>query len=114
MKITNVRVHLVQKEDSKLKFNIFSAISDVFYKENFHSDILFMFLQQEPIYKNLFKALEIEYTQDGSVKVFKEYPTFTEEKYGRIDIFIQYKDQECKLHCIIISCTYSIYFSRST
>ncbi len=91
-----------QKEDSKLKFNIFSAISDVFYKENFHSDILFMFLQQEPIYKNLFEALDIEYTQDGSVKVFKEYPTFTEEKYGRIDIFIQYKDQECKLHCIII------------
>ncbi|MBO6101928.1 MAG: PD-(D/E)XK nuclease family protein [Opitutales bacterium] len=93
-----------QKTDEKLKFNIFSAISDVFYRENFHSDILCMLLKREEIFASLIKYLfgDLYFEKiNGDHVVSKEYSTNDGENDGRIDIFIQYKVEK-KGHCIIL------------
>ena len=88
-----------QEAEEKLEFNIFSAISDVFYRENFHSDVLCMLLKRKEIFASLIKYLfgdfYLEKIDHDSLEFFREY--------NYIDIFVRYKLKgEDKPHCIIL------------
>ena len=93
-------------------FNIFELISDIYYRENFHSYIIAQLLKSEIILKNFLKFIEVNeivYINNG-YDVIPEYPIKHEIKDGRIDILIKSNDKENnedeenkeKPHCIII------------
>ena len=95
-------------------FNIFELISDVYYRENFHSDIIAKLFENEIVLKNFLKFIKADeslYFNEG-YEVIPEYFIKHEIKNGRIDILIKsnYKDNnedeenenKEKPHCIII------------
>lgn len=84
------------------KFNIFETISDTYYVENFHTDILFSILDPNtpeigPIYneeilkefvKTVDNAKSFEFTIDGTVNVSKRVYNVVNDKEGEIDLLI--------------------------
>lgn len=86
-------------------FNVFKLASDLYYRENFHSDIMKAFLDVNEKHKegNLFlyafiEFINIHYPQVCISKV-NYRNVITERESGRIDILI--KSEESR-HCIII------------
>ncbi|WP_432633597.1 hypothetical protein [Brachyspira sp.] len=95
-------------------FNIFELISDIYYRENFHSDIIAKLFENEIILKNFLKFIGVDeslYFNEG-YEVIPEYFIKHEIKNGRIDILIKSNDKDNnedeenenkeKPHCIII------------
>ena len=88
----------------ELGFNVFSLVSDTYYKENLHSDILYKILDPKSNHgeKDLFLKLFLNYLiESGCIKIdIENYknPLVDREK-GRIDISVY--DNETK-HFIII------------
>ena len=95
-------------------FNIFELISDIYYRENFHSDIIAKLFENEIVLKNFLKFIEADeslYFNEG-YEVIPEYFIKHEIKNGRIDILIKSNDKDNnedeenenkeKPHCIII------------
>lgn len=88
--------------DKKYKFNIFETISDTYYKENFHTDILFSILDpntpeigpicNEEILKEFVKTVandnSFEFTIDATVNVSKQEYNVVNGKEGYIDLLI--------------------------
>ena len=70
-------------------FNIFELISDTYYKENFHSDIIAKLFENEIILKNFLKFIEVDESK------YKSYEVSREE--NKIDILIK-----TETNCIII------------
>ena len=95
-------------------FNIFYLISDYYYRETFHGDIIAALLSPEEkhnarnLYLNLFlemvnhelnkkgKGLFVPFYENAIVK--REMGTNDGELRGRIDIFIEGKDK----HCVVV------------
>lgn len=86
-------------------FNVFKLASDLYYRENFHSDIMKAFLDVNENHKegNLFLYTFIEFINIHYPKVciskINYKNVITERESGRIDILI--RSEESK-HCIII------------
>ena len=70
-------------------FNIFELISDIYYRENFHSDIIAKLLENEIILKNFLKFIGVDES------AYKNYEVSREE--NKIDILIK-----TETNCIII------------
>lgn len=70
-------------------FNIFELISDIYYREKFHSDIIAQLLRNEIILKNFLKFIEVDESKYKNAKVERE------ESY--IDILIK-----TEKNCIIV------------
>ena len=95
----------------ELGFNVFKIISDYYYRETFHGDILYAILSPDSghgegnLYVNLFIDLinhtgkKIDYYDKVSVE--KEYGTNDGENAGRIDLLIMGEVRGVR-HCIII------------
>ena len=62
-------------------FNIFELISDIYYRENFHSDIIAQLLRNEVILKNFLKFI------GANENAYKSYEVKREE--NKIDILIK-------------------------
>lgn len=69
-------------------FNIFELISDTYYKENFHSDIIAKLLEHETVLKNFLDFINI----DGSKYLNNDYSVVREK--NKIDILIK-TDTSC-------------------
>ena len=88
---------LKKRKDFELGFNVFSLVSDTYYKENFHSEILFCLLDPEGAHSEgrlfLDKFLDFlnidknNYKTD--IKVYNEYRILDRR---RIDILIRSKE----------------------
>jgi hypothetical protein len=89
------------KNNIKEPFNIILATSDIYYRENYHSDIIAYILRYKNSYlNNFFKFINLnkQENQEGiDVKNYKKYEIIREE--GKIDILI--KNDETK-HCVIV------------
>lgn len=72
-------------------FNIFELISDTYYKENFHSDIIAKLLEHETVLKYFLNFIDV----DSSKYLNNDYSVLREE--NKIDIFIK-----TDTNCIII------------
>ena len=70
-------------------FNIFELISDIYYRENFHSDIIAKLFENEIILKNFLKFIGVDESK------YKSYEVSREE--NKIDILIK-----TETNCIII------------
>ena len=70
-------------------FNIFELISDIYYRENFHSDIIAKLLENEIILKNFLKFIGVDESK------YKSYEVSREE--NKIDILIK-----TETNCIIV------------
>ena len=70
-------------------FNIFELISDIYYRENFHSDIIAQLLRNEVILKNFLKFIGVDES------AYKSYEVSREE--NKIDILIK-----TEKNCIIV------------
>lgn len=74
--------------------NIFSGISDVFYRENFHSDILAYYLQDELVKRKLIDWINSS-LKDEKVLVFDDYRNgYVIREQGRVDISVYSFDKE--------------------
>lgn len=107
-----------QKERMVTGFNLFYLISDYYYRETFHSDIIAAILDPKGKHENgkgyidLFidminKKIKVPVIKDYySVEstVITELPTDDGELHGRIDIFIEgdIEDKDGKRHCVVI------------
>jgi hypothetical protein len=83
-------------------FNLFSLISDFYYRETFHSDILYAFLTyKDGVQKNLFVDLFIIYlnTLGAKINPLDFNNVIVEKEKGKVDLLIS--DIETK-KCIII------------
>ena len=86
---------LSKKEEFELGFNIFSLVSDTYYKENFHSEIVYSFLNLEgkhkkgSLYLNLFlEYLEIHNRENKYKTGIKVYNEIGIDKQRRIDLLL--------------------------
>ncbi|TKZ36252.1 PD-(D/E)XK nuclease family protein, partial [Brachyspira catarrhinii] len=70
-------------------FNIFELISDIYYRENFHSDIIAQLFKNEIILKNFLKFIGVDES------AYKNYEVSREE--NKIDILIK-----TEKNCIIV------------
>ena len=70
-------------------FNIFELISDIYYRENFHSDIIAKLFENEIVLKNFLKFIGVDESK------YKSYEVSREE--NKIDILIK-----TETNCIII------------
>ena len=70
-------------------FNIFELISDIYYRENFHSDIIAKLFENEIILKNFLKFIGVDESK------YKSYEVSREE--NKIDILIK-----METNCIIV------------
>jgi hypothetical protein len=99
--LLNKIVEGYNKNNIKEPFNIILAASDIYYRENYHSDIIAYILQYKKLYLNNFIKyinLNKQENQEGiDVKYYKKYEIIREE--GKIDILI--KNDETK-HCVIV------------
>lgn len=111
-----------QEKRMETGFNLFYLISDYYYRETFHSDIIAALLDpcekhgKNNCYTNLFieminKKSKEELSKElinkdfyTSPKVIKEFPTDDGNMRGRVDIFIEgdIPDEKGKKHCIVI------------
>lgn len=82
---------------SEIGFNIFTIVSDLYYRENFHSDIIQSFLDPDGehgegyLFLNLFLELlpKIDKCNFKEATVIKEFAANYKGKEGRIDILIK-------------------------
>ena len=70
-------------------FNIFELISDIYYRENFHSDIIAQLLRNEIILKNFLDFIGVDKSKYENCEV--------EREESKIDILIK-----TKKNCIIV------------
>lgn len=70
-------------------FNIFELISDIYYRENFHSDIIAQLLRNEIILKNFLKFIGVDKSKYENCEV--------EREESKIDILIK-----TEKNCIIV------------
>jgi hypothetical protein len=104
IKLAHEYAENLKKREVDLGFNLFAIVSDLYYRENFHSDILRVCLNpstkhgQRDIYLRLFFdylteviGLKLDYKQYENAEVVREE--------GRVDVLI--RDDESK-HAIII------------
>lgn len=104
-----------QKERMDTGFNLFYLVSDYYYRETFHSDIIAAILDPKEKHENgkgyidLFidminKEIKVPINKDyyTNSKVSKEYGTNDGMLGGRIDIFIEGSEVTGKKHCIVI------------
>ncbi|MDY0142026.1 MAG: PD-(D/E)XK nuclease family protein [Bacteroidales bacterium] len=89
--------------NTELGFNIFKIVSDTYYKENFHSDVLLELLNPKSKHKQGQKILDlfVERLTKLRVSISKENYQDSEvvREKGRIDLLIYDKESS---HCIII------------
>ena len=93
----------IVKKDNIEKFNVFTITSDLYYRENYHSDILTGFLSYEDEESGRYILLEafIEMLKSSGRKISLDdykHPIITRES-NRIDILIR---DEISKHCIIV------------
>ena len=86
-------------------FNLFYLISDHYYRETFHSDIIAALLSPKEkhgggnLYLNLFlDMIGVDKSNYQDAKVHKEYGTNDGTLGGRIDIFIEGENK----HCVVV------------
>lgn len=86
-------------------FNLFYLISNHYYRETFHSDIIAALLspiekhEKGNLYLDLFlDMIGVDKKPYNSAKVYKEYGTNDGTLGGRIDIFIEGENK----HCVVI------------
>lgn len=86
-------------------FNLFYLISDHYYRETFHSDIIAALLSPKEkhgggyLYLDIFlDMIEVDKSNYQNAKVYKEYGTNDGTLGGRIDIFIEGENK----HCVVI------------
>jgi len=96
-----------EKETKRMEkgFNLFYLISDHYYRETFHSDIIAALLSPKEnhgggnLYLDLFlDMIEVDKSKYQNAEVYKEYGTNDGTLGGRIDIFIEGEDK----HCVVI------------
>ncbi|MDE6522698.1 MAG: PD-(D/E)XK nuclease family protein [Muribaculaceae bacterium] len=96
------------KECDSAGFNIFTIISDYYFRENFHGDILYAFLNPQGGHGEKHKFLNIFLQMLGledSIKYYGSNTIVEKERFlqgtdsGRIDFLIQTPENR---HCIII------------
>lgn len=103
--IKNICSEFVEKQQEHKSYNIFNIVSDKYYKEDFHSDIIYSFLNKDEMHNAgdnyLIKFIDyikrIKKSTSFSSEDFKN-SSVTREK-GRIDILIT--DEESKKAVII-------------
>jgi len=96
-----------EKQEKRMEtgFNLFYLISDHYYRETFHSDIIAALLSPKEkhgggnLYLNLFlDMIGVDKSNYQDAKVHKEYGTNDGTLGGRIDIFIEGGNK----HCIVV------------
>ena len=96
-----------EKQEKRMEtgFNLFYLISDHYYRETFHSDIIAALLSPnekhggENLYLDLFlDMIGVDKAPYKNAKVCKEYGTNDGTLGGRIDIFIKGENK----HCVVI------------
>lgn len=96
-----------EKQGKRMKtgFNLFYLISDHYYRETFHSDIIAALLSPKEkhgggnLYLDLFlDMIGVDKSNYQEAKVHKEYGTNDGTLGGRIDIFIEGENN----HCVVI------------
>lgn len=96
----------LKSSNIKESFNVFKLISDLYYRENFHSDVIKAFLDPSEKHKagNLYLFAFIDFLNKYfGYKIFISKQNYTNaivlREAGRIDIIIK---SESSRHCIII------------
>jgi len=79
--------------------NIFTSISDTFYRENFHSDLIAYYLGHELVRKKLIAWLNKILSPDKQIQVADYENGDVRRELGRIDIALYSYDKE---RCIVI------------
>ena len=96
-----------EKQEKRMEtgFNLFYLISDHYYRETFHSDIIAALLSPKEkhgggnLYLNLFlDMIGVDKSNYQDAKVHKEYGTNDGTLGGRIDIFIEGENK----HCVVV------------
>ena len=96
-----------EKQEKRMEtgFNLFYLISDHYYRETFHSDIIAALLSPKEkhgggnLYLNLFlDMIGVDKSNYQDAKVHKEYGTNEGTLGGRIDIFIEGGNK----HCVVV------------
>ena len=96
-----------EKQEKRMEtgFNLFYLISDHYYRETFHSDIIAALLSPKEkhgggnLYLNLFlDMIGVDKSNYQDAKVYKEYDTNDGTLGGRIDIFIEGGNK----HCVVV------------
>ena len=96
-----------EKQEKRMEtgFNLFYLISDHYYRETFHSDIIAALLSPKEkhgggnLYLNLFlDMIGVDKSNYQDAKVHKEYGTNDGSLGGRIDIFIEGGNK----HCVVV------------
>ena len=94
-----------QRKRMETGFNLFYLISDHYYRETFHSDIIAALLSPKEkhgggnLYLDLFlDMIEVDKAPYKNAEVSKEYATNDGTLGGRIDIFIEGENN----HCVVI------------
>ena len=94
-----------QRKRMETGFNLFYLISDHYYRETFHSDIIAALLSPKEkhgegnLYLNLFlDMIEVDKSNYQDAEVYKEYGTNDGTLGGRIDIFIEGGNK----HCVVV------------
>lgn len=97
--------YLEQKRShTEIPFNVFMVVSDLYYRENFHSDIIRLFLDTNGKHGEgaIFLDLLIDILNKDYHKHISKFNYRNSEarrEYGRIDILVRSVDSK---HCIII------------
>lgn len=93
----------LKADRTDIGFNLFTLISDLYYRENFHRDVIYEFLNQNGSHKKgnkylmlFLDMLNIDYNLFNNAIVEKEYPI---DNRRRIDTLI--KDEDSKKAIII-------------
>ncbi|GEO06557.1 hypothetical protein AAE02nite_42210 [Adhaeribacter aerolatus] len=95
----------LEKKEIDIGLNVFQIVSDTYYRENFHSDILQAILSPNGKHKegylflNLFISFLNRHSRNGWIKKSEYQNTIVERETGRIDILI--KDLTSKKAIII-------------
>jgi hypothetical protein len=94
-----------QRKRMETGFNLFYLISDYYYRETFHSDIIAALLSPKEkhgegnLYLDLFlDMIEVDKAPYKNAEVYKEYGTNDGALGGRIDIFIKGEGN----HCVVV------------
>ena len=96
-----------EKQEKRMEtgFNLFYLISDHYYRETFHSDIIAALLSPKEnhggrnLYLNLFlDMIGVDKSNYQDAEVHKEYGTNDGTLGGRIDIFIEGENN----HCVVV------------
>ena len=94
---------LEKSTDSKERFNVFRLASDLYYRENFHSDIISSFLDPNGNHGEgdtfLYRFIDLLNANGSRISKSNYQQTIVDREYHRIDILVR---SESTHHCIII------------